>query len=411
MNKVKMGVIGCGMRGTELIGDVLSKMPDLEIIAVCDNYADRVEAAQNLVEKTARRPFGTTEYTDVLNMESVDAVLISTSWETHVEIAIAAMRKGIAVALEVGGAYSVDPLWDMVRTQQSTGTPFMFMENCCYGKDELLATSLARNGLLGEIVYAHGGYAHYLCDHIAGGEINRHYRLRNYLSRNCENYPMHALGPIAKVLNVNRGNQMISLVSVASKAAGMPDFISRHADQYPDLVGKEFRQGDIVNTTITCANGATITLRLDTTLPRSYSREFTLRGTRGLYTQDLNAVYLEGEQEYGEPVDFARNNLNNATRYEADYLPDCWSKITPEEIAFGHGGMDGIDFRQFINALKNKTEMPIDVYDAAAWMSITALSEKSIAMGGMPQAIPDFTGGLWTVRKPKDVIEIPIVEK
>ena len=53
--------------------------------------------------------------------------------------------------------------------------------------------------------------------------------------------------------------------------------------------------------------------------------------------------------------------------------------------------------------------MPIDVYDAAAWMSITALSAASIAAGGMPQAIPDFTGGLWTVRKPRDVIEIPIV--
>ena len=39
--------------------------------------------------------------------------------------------------------------------------------------------------------------------------------------------------------------------------------------------------------------------------------------------------------------------------------------------------------------------MPIDIYDMAAWMSITALSERSIAMGGAPVEIPDFTGGRW----------------
>ena len=49
--------------------------------------------------------------------------------------------------------------------------------------------------------------------------------------------------------------------------------------------------------------------------------------------------------------------------------------------------------------------MPIDVYDCASWMCITALSAQSIATGGMPQAIPDFTSGKWILRKPKDVFE------
>ncbi|MBQ7336507.1 MAG: Gfo/Idh/MocA family oxidoreductase [Clostridia bacterium] len=411
MKTVKMGVIGYGNRGTGLTKDVLLHMKDVEIIAVCDNYADRVEKAADLVEKAGfRRPFGSTNYMDILNMDSLDAVLVSTSWETHVEVAIDALKKGIPVALEVGGAYSVERLWDMVRAQESTGTPLMMMENCCFGKTELLATALVRNGLLGEIVHCHGAYGHYLAEEIASGNEKRHYRLRNYLSRNCENYPTHELGPIAKVLNINRGNQMLSLVSVASKAVGMKDYVNRNADKYPDLVGKEFRQGDMVNTLITCADGSTISLRLDTTLPRSYSREFTVRGTRGLYEQATNSVYLEGEREYWETDQYYRDVLNNAARFEKDYLPDVWGKITPEDIAIGHGGMDGIEFRQFINALKSNSEMPIDVYDAAAWMCVTALSAASIAAGGMPQAIPDFTGGLWTVRKPRDVVEIPIVK-
>ena len=406
-----MAVIGHGQRGRGLLKDILLNMPDVEVIAICDNYADRVEAGQAEVEKrTGKRPFGSVNYMDVLNMEALDAVLVSTSWETHVEVAIVALEKGIPVALEVGGAYSIERLWEMVRMQECTGTPLMMMENCCFGKTELLGTSLLRNGLLGEAVHCHGCYGHYLAAEIAGGNKNRHYRLRNYLSRNCENYPTHELGPIAKALNINRGNQMLSLVSVASKAVGMKDYINRHTDAYPELVGKEFRQGDIVNTIITCADGSTITLRLDPTLPRSYAREFTIRGTRGLYEQATNSVYLDGEPELWETHEYYQKVANNASRFENDYLPAVWKDMTPENIAIGHGGMDGIEFRAFIDALKAGKEMPIDVYDAASWMSVTALSAASIAMGGMPQAIPDFTGGLWTVRQPKDVLELPIVK-
>ena len=87
-------------------------------------------------------------------------------------------------------------------------------------------------------------------------------------------------------------------------------------------------------------------------------------------------------------------------------LPDAWKIITPEALAAGHGGMDGIQFRVFADALLNDKPMPIDVYDAASWMAITALSEASVAAGGQVQAIPDFTGGMWTRRAPMDVIEL-----
>ena len=405
MKMVKMGVIGLGQRGYSMLRHVLLKMEDVEIVAVCDEYTDRIERVTDAVEKaTGKRPFSSVDYADVLNMKSVDAVFVATSWETHVEIGIAAMEKGIAVALEVGGAFSLQSLWNMVAMQERTGTPLMLMENCCFGKEELLATSMARRGVFGEIVHCHGAYAHYLADEVARGEEIRHYRLRNYLTRNCENYPTHELGPIAKLLNINRGNRMISLVSVASKAVGMEDYIAQRAEQFPHLVGKRFRQGDIVNTLITCADGATISLRLDTTLPRSYSREFTVRGTRGLYEQSTHSVFLEGDKETFNTCVYYREAIGNAARFEADYLPPVWRDMTDEKRKAGHGGMDGIEFREFVDCLKVNKPMPIDVYDAAAWMSITALSEASVAAGGQVQSIPDFTSGMWTRRKPLDVV-------
>ena len=73
----------------------------------------------------------------------------------------------------------------------------------------------------------------------------------------------------------------------------------------------------------------------------------------------------------------------------------------------GHGGMDYIEIKAFFKAALNGEEMPIDVYDAAAWMAITPLSEQSIAMGGAPQPIPDFTRGAWMLRERRDVVDLP----
>lgn len=61
----------------------------------------------------------------------------------------------------------------------------------------------------------------------------------------------------------------------------------------------------------------------------------------------------------------------------------------------GHGGLDALTIRAFTNSARTGHRMPIDVYDCAAWMSVSCLSEQSIAMGGMPVPFPDFTNGNW----------------
>ena len=157
---------------------------------------------------------------------------------------------------------------------------------------------------------------------------------------------------------------------------------------------------------ITCSDGSTISLRLDTTLPRSYSRELTVHGTRGLYEENTYSVYLEGEPEDFDTCKFYKEVFGNAQRFEEAYLPKAWREITEEMLKAGHGGMDSVEFRVFVDCLKQNKPMPIDVYDAASWMCISAISEASIAMGGAPQAIPDFTNGRWVRRAPTDVIEL-----
>ena len=333
-------------------------------------------------------------------MDDVDGVVISTAWEPHIPIAIDAMRAGKPVCMEVGGAYSIYDCHEMVRAYEETKTPFMFLENCCFDEVELWVTSMVRNGLYGEIVHCSGAYAHDLREEIIFGKENRHYRLRNYLNRNCENYPTHELGPIAKLLGINRGNRMVSLVSMASKAAGLEAFVKSRKDRVdPELQGKKFMQGDIVTTIIKCAHGETIQLRLDTSLPRVYDRAFTVHGTKG-YSEN-KTMCLDGEERW-------RNMREDQFK---KYLPDCWAMMTEEGKRLGHGGMDGIEFRLFVDCVRNGEEMPIDVYDAASWMCISCLTETSIAQGGMPQEIPDFTHGEWLRRPLKDFVPLPKIEE
>jgi hypothetical protein len=55
---------------------------------------------------------------------------------------------------------------------------------------------------------------------------------------------------------------------------------------------------------------------------------------------------------------------------------------------------------QFVKAVRNKTQTPIDVYDTATWSVITPLTEKSVASKSTPVDFPDFTRGKWKNPRP-----------
>ncbi|MGN1039911.1 MAG: Gfo/Idh/MocA family protein, partial [Candidatus Fimimonas sp.] len=289
MEKLEIGIIGLGQRGRGLMTNILN-INYVQITAICDIFDDRIDAAsERIVGKGDPEPLKTKDYMEVIN-SGVQAVIVATGWSNHVQVALACMKAGITVAMEVGGTHSIDDCWKLVDCYEQTKTPFMFLENCCYNKDEVLVTSLVRNGVLGEVVHCSGEYGHDLREEIAGGIDTHHYRLEEYKHNNCDNYPTHELGPIAKILNINRGNRFVSLVSMSSKAVGMERYVQK-TDKYKDrLKGVKFLQGDVTTTMISCENGETICLKLDTTLPRLYDRALTVSGTEGWYNQTTQLV-------------------------------------------------------------------------------------------------------------------------
>ncbi len=391
MEKLRVGVIGLGHRGLSLLEALLIYVKDIEISALCDVYEDRVETARKVVEDAGgKKPFTTLNYKEIIDDKKADCVLIITPWKLHVEMSLYCMEKGMPVGIEVCGANTLEECFALVETYERTKTPFMFLENCCYGRRELMILNMVKQGVFGEVIHCDGGYMHDLRDEIAFGKENRHYRLEEYSTRNRENYPTHELGPIAKILDINNGNRFVSLVSMSSKAAGLHEFILQNKADDKELVNRVFPQGDVVSTIIKCARGETINLMLDTTLPRWYSRGFTVRGTKAVYTEDNDSLLFDNNEEHRKQHFCWKNQWGNADEFLEQYEHPIWKKYIEDGVVGGHDGIDYLVYTEFFNCVRDGKPMPLDVYDAAAWMSISPLSEMSIKNGGAPVEVPDF---------------------
>ncbi len=395
--KIKVGYIGLGRRGTLVLENCVSEMNDVEIAMICDIYEPYIEKVNNILKEKGRdAAVGTTDYHDILNNPDIDAVFIMTGWGSRVDIVKDSMRAGKYTAFEVGCVFDIQECHSLLEVYEETKTPIMMLENCCYGRFEMMALNVKEKGLFGELIHAEGGYHHDLiiCDELYGNESDedRHYRIHSYIQRNCEQYPTHELGPICKVLGINRGNKMLTLSSFASKSVALKERIVTDLGEDSKWAKYDYKQGDIVTTIITCANGETIKLCLDTTAPRPhYSRNFTIRGSKAMCSEDSDVLFFNGMEEP------CRNNMEEMYKEHDHPLHEEYVKLGEKG---GHGGMDWLVCRAFIESVKKGTNTPIDAYDSILWAAIAPLSEASIKMGGAPVPVPDFTRGKWINREP-----------
>ena len=265
-----------------------------------------------------------------------------------------------------------------------------------------MVLNMVRQGLFGETIYAEGGYQHCLAEMGHGLESGNERAVHNFF-RNCDLYPTHQLGPIAKTFDINRGNRFLSLTSSATRAAGFAaDALAKygHDGKWGDA---RFAMGDVVTTVIKCARGQLISLTHCVSLPRPYSRHGVIQGTRGIWDEDVGGIYVEGISKVTHPLDAAGNpyeehHWDPVEKYRRKYEHPIWRDYLRRGVVGGHGGMDGLVLAAFADAIREGRPTPIDVYDVAAWMATTALSEQSIALGSAPVVYPDFTNGAWMTR-------------
>jgi len=411
---VRLGFIGVGGRGTSLLESALN-LPDANILAVCDIAEENLKDAQDLVEQSGQtRPAGYGEhgysYREMLEEEDLDGVVIATSWEWHLPMAIDAMKAGIPAAFEVGPANSVDECWELVRTYEETGVPGMLLENYCFFRDNMMVLNMVRQGLFGELVHCKCGYGHALQERLVLGkgtgpnplsssnEVVKgegDYRSMHNQFRNGDLYPTHGVGPIAKCLGINRGNRFSYLTSTATKARGMKDWAEENLPEDHPRRDVDWKQGDIVTTTIKCQNEETVVVTFDTRLPRPHPLTdfYMVQGTDGIWSDEKGSVYFEGRS--------SEHEWESIDKYRDEFEHPLWERYLREEgSGSGHGGTDFLELRVFVESVRHGSPPPIDVYDAAAWRAIAPLSEASIAKGSQPVEFPDFTNGQWMSSDP-----------
>ena len=418
-SKVRIGLIGVGLRGQEHVR-LMADRDDVEIIAMADPDKQMMADSQQIIAKAGKKApvefgNGNTDYKNLLKRDDIDAVIIATPWEWHIIQAIDALHAGKIPGVEVCGAIKLQDCWDIVNASEKTKLPAMILENVCYRRDVMAVLNMVRQGMFGELLHLQGGYEHDLrgvkfndgitpynsgVEFGAKGFSEAKWRTQHSVDRNGELYPTHGLGPVATMIDMNRGNRLTKLSSVATKSRGLHKYIVDHPKGGPDHPNAKvnFKLGDIVTTQIQTANGETIVLTHDTNSPRPYNLGFRVQGTDGIWQDnhagEFNAglIYFEGKSK--------PHTWENTEAYLKQYDHPLWKKYEKNAEGAGHGGMDWFVDNAFIECIKRNADFPLDVYDLATLYSITPLSEKSIAEGGSLQMIPDFTNGKWQNRKP-----------
>ena len=395
---IRIGVIGTGGRGNSLV-DNFSAVPGVRITALCDTVKDKVLKTQARLDKAgkASQPIalfhsGDHAFEGLLKRDDIDLVVIATPWIWHVPMAVAGMKQGKHVAIEVPAARTMAECWDMVNTSEATQRHCIQLENCCYGYNEMMVLNMVRAGLFGELTHGGAAYNHDLRSILFSNEGEGLWRRAEHLNRDGNLYPTHGLGPVAHYMDVNRGDRFDTLVSMSSISAGLQEYRKQKLDASDPRRKEVYKEGDFNVSLIRTVKGRVIELEHNVSSPQPYDRINLIAGTKGIFRDYPPRVYIDGAR---------RESFESLDLYKEKYEPALWKRIgdMAKELG-GHGGMDFVMAYRLAECMKLGLAPDIDVYDAAAWSAPIPLSEASVANGGAPQKFPDFTRGKWQTRQP-----------
>jgi predicted dehydrogenase len=403
IDPVRVGFVGVGSMGSVHVQNYLN-IDGIEVRAICDIVPEKVERAQNWVEKAGqKRPTGYSkgpwDFKRMCETEELDIVMTATPWEWHVPVCVAAMENGKHAVTEVPAAMFLEDCWKLVETAEKYGKHCQMMENCCYDRIELMTLNIVRKGVLGEVLHAEAGYLHDLREVKFSSQGEGLWRRAWSQKLNGNLYPTHGLGPVAQCLNINRGDAFDYLVSMSGPTRGLHEYaVAKFGPDSPQAK-ERFVLGDVNTSLIKTKLGKTIILIHDTNLPRPYNRINLVQGTKGIAHKWPDRIYIEGRAEKPHEWD-------DFEKFAAEFEHPLWKAIAQRGQGRGHGGMDYIEDYRLIWSIRHGEPLDQDVYDAAAWSAIVGASCESVAKKGKPAEIPDFTRGKWKTNLPLGIITV-----
>jgi len=407
LETVRWGAIGVGARGSGHVSQ-LAQISGTQIVAISDLYEDLANRSAKAVLKLGKpQPavyFGSpTKYHEMLARPDIDAVIIATPWEEHAPMVIAAMKAGKHAFVEVPLALTLKEMWEVVDTSERTGKHCMMMENCNYGREELMFLNMTRQGVIGELLHGEAAYIHELRGQMM--EVERgtgSWRTKYYSKANGGNlYPTHGLGPVAQYMNIARTDDLFDrLVSYSSPGRGRALYAKAKFPADHKWNQMKFECGDISTQLIKTKLGRTIMVQWDETNPRPYSRHDLIMGTKGALAGYPERAAIEGRGSYHEWIEG-----DDFKKLYEEFEHPLYKRMGELAVKMGgHGGMDFIMLARIVECLRNGDPLDQNVYEGAFWSAVRPLSSESEREGGDPQKFPDFTRGHWKTTAPLAII-------
>jgi predicted dehydrogenase len=149
-DKVKIAVIGLGPWGREIL-DQLGRLPQAEIVAICDNYAP-------MVRRSAPKAPGATQTNDyqaILANPEIQAVIVATGSHQHKDIVVAALQAGKHVYCETPLAHTIEDARAIALAAKQA--PTQLFQSGLQGRSDpqrLFLLPFIRSGALGKPVMA-----------------------------------------------------------------------------------------------------------------------------------------------------------------------------------------------------------------------------------------------------------------
>lgn len=152
MEKIRVGIIGCGGIANGKHMPALKQLPEVEMTAFCDIIEERA--------KKAAAEYGTpdakvyTDYRELLKDESIHNVRVLTPNRLHAQISIDAMRAGKHVMCEKPMAMNYEQALEMRKVQEETGMVLTIGYQHKFDPDVVYAKKEALKDRFGEIYFA-----------------------------------------------------------------------------------------------------------------------------------------------------------------------------------------------------------------------------------------------------------------
>lgn len=155
MNKIRVGVIGCGNIAIHRHLPGYQQNNDVKISAVSDMNFER---AKEIAEVYGARAYS--NYKELLTDKDIDAVSICTPNAMHASYSIEAMSEGKHVLCEKPMATTLDEAKEMVEVSQRTGKKLMIAHNQRFIPSHQKAKQLIESGAIGKVVSFRTTFGH-----------------------------------------------------------------------------------------------------------------------------------------------------------------------------------------------------------------------------------------------------------